>query len=58
MKDEVVKPDLLNILYTCKIIREPLGVALIMGAWNYPVQLTLLPLVGALTAGTFKLLSN
>jgi acyl-CoA reductase-like NAD-dependent aldehyde dehydrogenase len=30
---------------------EPLGVVLIIGAWNYPVQLTLSPLVGALSAG-------
>jgi aldehyde dehydrogenase (NAD+) len=30
---------------------EPYGVALIMGPWNYPLQLLLLPLVGALAAG-------
>jgi aldehyde dehydrogenase (NAD+) len=30
---------------------EPLGVALIMGPWNYPLQLLLSPLVGALAAG-------
>ena len=30
---------------------EPLGVALILGPWNYPVQLVLLPLVGAIAAG-------
>ena len=57
MKPESVKPDLLNSLYACKIIREPLGVVLIMGAWNYPVQLTLLPLVGALAAGMLQLTS-
>ncbi|XP_069674375.1 aldehyde dehydrogenase, dimeric NADP-preferring-like [Periplaneta americana] len=33
------------------IYKEPYGVVLIMGAWNYPVQLTLLPLVGAIAAG-------
>jgi aldehyde dehydrogenase (NAD+) len=32
-------------------IFEPLGVALIMGAWNYPIQLTLGPLVAAIAAG-------
>ncbi|MEI8000666.1 MAG: aldehyde dehydrogenase family protein [Actinomycetes bacterium] len=31
--------------------REPLGVVLIIAPWNYPVQLTLGPLVGALAAG-------
>lgn len=30
---------------------EPYGVALIMGPWNYPVQLLLAPLVGAIAAG-------
>ena len=30
---------------------EPFGVALIMAPWNYPVQLTLNPLVAALAAG-------
>lgn len=30
---------------------EPLGVVLIMGAWNYPVQLTLGPLIPAIAAG-------
>lgn len=30
---------------------EPLGVVLIIGAWNYPVQLTLAPLVAAIAAG-------
>jgi acyl-CoA reductase-like NAD-dependent aldehyde dehydrogenase len=30
---------------------EPFGVVLVIGAWNYPVQLTLGPVVGALAAG-------
>jgi len=30
---------------------EPLGVVLIIGPWNYPVYLTLGPLIGALAAG-------
>ncbi|MDT8410253.1 MAG: aldehyde dehydrogenase family protein [Wenzhouxiangellaceae bacterium] len=30
---------------------EPLGVALIIGAWNYPVQLVLAPLIPAIAAG-------
>jgi aldehyde dehydrogenase (NAD+) len=30
---------------------EPYGVALVMGPWNYPLQLLLSPLVGALAAG-------
>ncbi|MFD7121795.1 aldehyde dehydrogenase family protein [Streptomyces sp. NPDC059922] len=34
-----------------RIVRDPLGVVLIIGPWNYPVQLVLAPLVGALAAG-------
>jgi aldehyde dehydrogenase (NAD+) len=33
------------------ILPQPLGQTLIIGAWNYPYQLTLLPLVSALAAG-------
>lgn len=38
------------------IQREPLGVVLIMGAWNYPLQLTLAPLVGVVAAGNCAVL--
>ncbi|TAM67673.1 MAG: aldehyde dehydrogenase family protein [Microbacteriaceae bacterium] len=33
------------------IIREPLGVVLVIAPWNYPLQLLLTPVVGALAAG-------
>ena len=33
------------------ILKEPLGNALIISPWNYPVQLLLNPLVGAISAG-------
>ena len=33
------------------VIREPLGVVLIISPWNYPVQLTLMPLAAAIAAG-------
>ena len=36
--------------------REPLGVALILGPWNYPVQLLLTPLVSAIAAGNCAVL--
>lgn len=35
---------------------EPLGVALILGPWNYPVQLLLTPLVSAIAAGNCAVL--
>jgi len=34
-----------------RMVREPLGVVLVIGPWNYPIQLVLAPLVGALAAG-------
>ena len=40
----------------CSVRPEPLGVALILGPWNYPLQLVLLPLVGALSAGNCAVL--
>ena len=39
-----------------RIIPQPLGVVGIIGAWNYPIQLTLSPLVDALAAGNRVLL--
>ena len=33
------------------VVKEPLGNALIVSPWNYPVQLLLNPLVGAISAG-------
>lgn len=34
-----------------RIYFEPLGVVLIIGPWNYPFQLTMSPLIGAIAAG-------
>lgn len=33
------------------VVKEPLGTTLIVSPWNYPVQLLLCPLVGAMAAG-------
>lgn len=43
--------NLLTISDEVYIQPEPLGVVLIIGAWNYPWALTLMPLVGAIAAG-------
>ncbi|TAE55123.1 MAG: aldehyde dehydrogenase family protein [Nostocales cyanobacterium] len=37
--------------YSAKIYPEPLGVVLIIGPWNYPFQLIISPLVGAIASG-------
>lgn len=34
-----------------RIYYDPLGVTLVIGAWNYPYQLTLVPMVSAIAAG-------
>ncbi len=39
-----------------RIIAEPLGCSLIISPWNYPVQLLLTPLVGAISSGCTALL--
>lgn len=39
-----------------RVLREPLGVALIISPWNYPVHLALAPLVAALAAGNCAVL--
>jgi acyl-CoA reductase-like NAD-dependent aldehyde dehydrogenase len=39
-----------------RVRSEPLGVVLVMGPWNYPVQLLLKPLVSALAAGNCAVL--
>jgi len=39
-----------------RIVREPLGVVLVISPWNYPVQLLLSPLVGAIAAGNCAVL--
>ena len=36
---------------TCRIYAEPYGVTLVMSPWNYPFQLTVAPLIGAISAG-------
>ncbi|XP_055707498.1 aldehyde dehydrogenase, dimeric NADP-preferring isoform X5 [Phlebotomus papatasi] len=48
-----VKPEktFVNMLDGVYIYKEPFGVVLVMGAWNYPLQLTLLPVAAAIAAG-------
>jgi aldehyde dehydrogenase (NAD+) len=46
-----VAKNLLNFPEHSYLLPEPYGVTYIAGAWNYPYQLTLLPLVSAIAAG-------
>lgn len=47
---------LVNILDGVCIYHDPYGVVLIIGAWNYPIQLTMVPLAGAIAAGNCVIL--
>ncbi|KAF3705689.1 Fatty aldehyde dehydrogenase [Channa argus] len=46
-----VEKNLLTLSDTVYIKPEPLGVVLIIGAWNYPWAVTIQPLIGAIAAG-------
>lgn len=50
-KPKHVFPSLLNFPSTDKIIYEPYGTILVIAPWNYPYQLALLPVIGAIAAG-------
>ena len=46
-----VLPSLAQFPGRCSVLTEPYGAVLILSPWNYPVLLTLEPLIGALAAG-------
>ncbi|XP_074032091.1 aldehyde dehydrogenase family 3 member B2 isoform X2 [Leptinotarsa decemlineata] len=50
-KPEKPEKRLVNILDGVYVYSDPYGVVLIIGAWNYPILLTVGPLVGAIAAG-------
>jgi len=50
-KRKSVKTNILNFPSKSYIIPEPLGVSLIIGAWNYPYQLSLAPAIASIGAG-------
>ncbi len=56
--DRVDTPSDLQSAYsaTSEIHHEPLGVVLVIGPWNYPFQLLIAPLIGAIAAGNCALL--
>ncbi|XP_072298518.1 aldehyde dehydrogenase family 3 member B1 [Eucyclogobius newberryi] len=51
LQPEHVRRNLATKVDDCFVRREPFGVVLIIGPWNYPIQLLLLPLVAAIAAG-------
>jgi len=51
VKPKKVRTPLPYLPASSKVYSEPLGVVLIIGAWNYPLQLVISPLIGAIAAG-------
>ncbi len=50
-KPKRITPVLLNFPSSAKIHKEPYGTTLIIAPWNYPYQLALAPLIGAIASG-------
>ncbi len=55
-KKKRVRTNLVNLPARSYVIPEPLGVSLIIGAWNYPYQLSLAPAIAAIAAGNTVIL--
>jgi aldehyde dehydrogenase (NAD+) len=55
-KPQKVKSALAQVGSKSYIYPEPYGVVLIIAPWNYPVQLSLAPLIGAIAAGNCAVL--
>ncbi|XP_020236515.1 aldehyde dehydrogenase family 3 member H1 isoform X1 [Cajanus cajan] len=51
MTPEKVKTSITTFPSSAEIVPEPLGVVLIISAWNYPFLLSLDPVIGAIAAG-------
>jgi aldehyde dehydrogenase (NAD+) len=58
MKPVQAKTNLVNFPSSSFVLHEPLGVVLIIGPWNYPLQLLFTPLVGAIAAGNCAVLKS
>ncbi|WP_313114690.1 aldehyde dehydrogenase [Aequorivita sediminis] len=55
-RKESVPTGILNFPASSYIIPEPLGVSLVIGAWNYPYQLSIAPAIAAIAAGNTVIL--
>lgn len=51
MRPGRAKTNMVNLPSSSKIYHDPLGVVLIIAPWNYPLQLSLIPLLGAIAGG-------
>jgi aldehyde dehydrogenase (NAD+) len=58
---ELMQPEARSTGIACQpgksmVLSDPLGLVLVMGAWNYPINLSLVPMVGAIAAGNCVML--
>jgi aldehyde dehydrogenase (NAD+) len=58
MQPKPVGTNLVNLPSKSYVMSEPLGLVLIIGPWNYPLQLLFTPLVGAIAAGNCAVLKS
>ncbi|XP_056313489.1 aldehyde dehydrogenase family 3 member B1 [Danio aesculapii] len=57
MEPQRIERDWSTALDECVVVNEPLGLVLIIGNWTSPLQLCLVPLVGAIAAGNCAIIS-
>ena len=50
------RTNMVNFLAASRTVRVPLGVTLVIGPWNYPYMLSLVPAISALAAGNTVIL--
>jgi aldehyde dehydrogenase (NAD+) len=51
MRPQKAGTNLVNLPAASRVYRDPLGVVLVVAPWNYPFQLSLIPVAAALAAG-------
>jgi acyl-CoA reductase-like NAD-dependent aldehyde dehydrogenase len=56
VKPKKVRTPIVHFLASSYIYSEPFGVVLIIGPWNYPFQLIISPLIGAIAAGNCSIM--
>ncbi|XP_029041357.2 aldehyde dehydrogenase, dimeric NADP-preferring isoform X2 [Osmia bicornis bicornis] len=54
--DEKPPKAMVNMLDKVEIRKDPYGIVLVIGPWNYPLQLCLIPVIGAIAAGNCVIL--
>ena len=58
MQPQGTGTNLLNLPSKSYVMQEPLGVVMVIGPWNYPLQLLFTPMAGAIAAGNCVVLKS